>query len=45
MQPRGTQYNNKNRMIDRFKRDVRLKEYFSSKSFGDNDEIPRLCKK
>ena len=43
--PRGVQLSNMIRMIDRFKRDVRLKDYLMSNSFDVDNKIPRLCKK
>ena len=45
IQPRGTEGNNANRMTHRFERDVRSKYYLRTNSFGNNNEMPRLCRK
>ena len=44
-QPKGMQWSDTSRMIDRFKMDARLKDYLMSSSFASDDEAPRSRRK
>ena len=44
VQPKGTQWKDTNRMLHRFKRDVRLRNYLMMNVNIDDEDAPRLCR-
>ena len=44
IQPRRVKIRSTIRIIDEFKRDVRLQDYFKSNSFDEDDKVPRPCR-
>ena len=45
VQPKGIQWNDTNRMLHRFKKDLRLRNYLMTNIVINDEDVPMLCRK